>query len=155
MGEDASDRTRRELAELRGQIDRDLDTLLERAREDADPRRLIRRQPLAFFGTLGSVGALAAAGIVRKARAKRPDEQLDHMIERLGGRVNKLKGKARKQLRSSLRKELDEVEKDRRNPKEFAFSAGVTAVSAIAAELARRFAARAMRDEPRRGGPTA
>ncbi|HUG55721.1 MAG TPA: hypothetical protein VMJ92_01480 [Candidatus Limnocylindrales bacterium] len=154
MGESASARTRRELDELRGQIDRDLDALLERAREDADPRRLARRQPVAFFGALGSLAALAAAAIARKARARRPDEQLDRVIERLGGRLSKLKGKARKRFRESLRKEMAEVETPKRTPKEVAWTAGVTAITAAAAELARRFAGLAMRDERRRGEPS-
>ena len=57
MGETASARTERELAELRGQIDADVDYLLARLRDDADPRNLARRQPIAVFGTLGSLAA--------------------------------------------------------------------------------------------------
>ena len=45
MGESPSARTERELAELRGEIDADLDALLRRARSDIDPRTLLLITP--------------------------------------------------------------------------------------------------------------
>ena len=70
MGESPSARTQRELADLRRQIDDDVDALVERAKSDVDPRNLLRRQPVAAFGALGSVAALA--GVTIAIRSGRP-----------------------------------------------------------------------------------
>jgi hypothetical protein len=95
VGETASARTERELAELRGQIDTDLNYLLARVRDDADPRNLARRQPNAEFGTLGSAAAvvgIALASRVKSFRKSRTEKELDQVIERLGGRRDRHKG---------------------------------------------------------------
>ena len=63
MGENASARTERELAALRGEIDSDLMMLRARVANDVDPRRLARRQPVAFFGTLGSLIAVVGVAL--------------------------------------------------------------------------------------------
>lgn len=149
MGESPSARTERELADLRASLDVDLSELRTRLREDVDPRNLIRRQPAAVFGTLGSVLAVGAVGIVRgvrERRLRRSDTELDAVIARLGGRVDKLKGKARKRLRETLRNEIGEVEQ---GPKaqQALFSAVSTAVTAALTLVARRFASRLVGDE--------
>ncbi len=149
MGESPSARTERELADLRASLDVDLSELRTRIREDVDPRNLVRRQPAAVLGTLGSVLAIGAVGIargVRERRLRRSDTELDAIIARLGGRVDKLKGRARTRLRQTLRKEIGEVEQ---GPKaqQALFTAVSTAVTAALTLVARRFAGRLVGDE--------
>lgn len=149
MGESPSARTERELADLRASLDVDLRELQTRVREDLDPRRLARRQPLAVFGTLGSiaaVGAVAVARGIRERRLRRGDTELDAIIARLGGRVDKLKGKARKRLRETLRKEIAEVEQGPKAQQAF-WTAASTALTAALTLVARRFALRLVGDE--------
>jgi hypothetical protein len=149
LGESASARTERELADLRASIDVDLSELRTRAREDLDPRRLVRRQPVAVIGTLGSLAAVAAVSVargVRERRLRRSDTELDAVIARLGGRVDKLTGRARKRLRETLRKEVGEVEQGPR-AQQAIFTAVTTAVTAALTLVARRFAARLVGDE--------
>ena len=149
MGESPSARTERELADLRASLDVDLSELRTRIREDVDPRNLVRRQPAAVFGTLGSMLAIGAVAItrgVRERRIRRSDTDVDAVIARLGGRVDKLTGKARKRLRETLRKEIGEVEQ---GPKaqQAMFQAVSTAVTAALTLVARRFASRLVGDE--------
>ena len=149
MGESPSARTERELADLRASLDVDLSELRTRIREDVDPRNLVRRQPAAVFGTLGSMLAIGAVAItrgVRERRLRRSDTDVDAVIARLGGRVDKLTGKARKRLRETLRKEIGEVEQ---GPKaqQAIFQAVSTAVTAALTLVARRFASRLVGDE--------
>jgi len=148
MGESASARTQRELAELRGAIERDVDALKARVRDDADPRNLVRRQPLAVIGSLGSLAAAVALGLVRRAREKsRMEGQVDAVVERLGGRIDRLRGKARKEFRKRLRKEMAETSAS--GPKEAAYGALTAALTALAMTVARGFARRLAGDEPR------
>jgi hypothetical protein len=149
LGESPSARTERELADLRASLDVDLSELRTRIREDVDPRNLVRRQPAAVFGTLGSmlaIGGVAIARGMRERKLRRSDTDLDAVIARLGGRVDKLKGKARKRLRETLRQEIGEVEQ---GPKaqQALFSAVSTAVTAALTLVARRFASRMVGDE--------
>jgi hypothetical protein len=149
LGESASARTERELADLRASLDVDIRELQTRVREDLDPRRLVRRQPVAVLGTLGSLAAVAAVSVtrgLRERRLRKSDTELDAVIARLGGRVDKLKGKARKRLRETLRNEIGEVEQ---GPKaqQALFTAVSTAVTAALTLVARRFAARLVGDE--------
>jgi hypothetical protein len=149
LGESPSARTERELADLRASLDVDLSELRTRIREDVDPRNLVRRQPAAVVGTLGSVLAIGAVGIargMRERRLRRSDTELDAIIARLGGRVDKLKGRARKRLRETLRKEIGEVEQ---GPKaqQALFTAVSTAVTSALTLVARRFASRLVGDE--------
>jgi len=149
LGESPSARTERELADLRASLDVDLSELRTRIREDVDPRNLVRRQPAAVFGTLGSMLAIGAVAItrgVRERRLRRSDSDLDAVIARLGGRVDKLTGKARKRLRETLRQEIGEVEQ---GPKaqQAIFQAVSTAVTAALTLVARRFASRLVGDE--------
>jgi len=149
LGESPSARTERELADLRASLDVDLSELRTRIREDMDPRNLVRRQPAAVFGTLGSMLAIGAVAItrgVRERRIRRSDTDVDAVIARLGGRVDKLTGKARKRLRETLRKEIGEVEQ---GPKaqQAIFQAVSTAVTAALTLVARRFASRLVGDE--------
>ncbi len=149
MGESASARTQRELAELRAAIDADLRALEERVREDVDPRRLARRNPLAVFGAGGSAVAIAAVTIVRslaERSRRRSDKDIDALIARLGGRVDKLRGRARKRLRATLRDELEEVEKKPR-PRQMVYEAVGSALTAALTLVARRFASRLVTDE--------
>ncbi len=106
MGESASARTERELADLRRAIERDVDELKDRAREDVDPRNVVRRQPLAVLGGIGSLASAAVLAIVRRSRGTRLAEQrADVLVERFGGRIDQLKGKARKRFRDQLNDE--------------------------------------------------
>lgn len=149
MGETASARTERELAALRGEIDTDLDYLLARVRDDADPRNLVRRQPLAVFGTLGSVAAVLGVTIaarVKSFRRSRTEKELDQIVERLGGRLDRLKGRARKRFRETLKKEIEEVETGPR-AKQMAWESATAALTAAATLLARRFVSRLTGDE--------
>jgi len=149
LGEKPSARTERELADLRASLDVDLGELRGRVREDVDPRNLVRRQPVAVLGTLGSVLAIGAVGIargLRERRLRRADTDLDAIIARLGGRVDKLKGKARRRLRETLRKEIADVEQ---GPKaqEAVWTAATGALTAALTLVARRFASRLVGDE--------
>ena len=144
MGETASARTERELAALRGEIETDLDYLLARVRDDADPRNLVRRQPVAVFGTLGSLAAIVGVAIaarVKSFRRSRTETELDQVIQRLGGRLDRLKGRARKRFRETLKNEIEEVESGPR-AKQMAWESATAALTAAATLLARRFASR-------------
>lgn len=154
MGESASARTERELSELRAAIDADLRMLEERIREDIDPRRLAKRNPLAVFGTLGSVLAIGSVTTVRslaERSRRRSDTDIDALIARLGGRVDKLRGRARKRLRETLRSEIDEVEAKPR-PQQMVYDALGGALTAALTLVARRFASRLVADEELPGG---
>lgn len=149
MGETASARTERELASLRREIDTDLDYLLARVREDADPRNLARRQPLAVFGTLGSIAAIvgvAFASRVKSFRRSRTEKELDQVVQRLGGRLDQLKGRARKRFRETLKKEIEEVETGPR-AKQMIWESAAAALTAAATLMARRFVSRLTGDD--------
>ncbi|HEY8655749.1 MAG TPA: hypothetical protein VIN34_03315 [Candidatus Limnocylindria bacterium] len=122
-----------------------MDLLLSRVRDDADPRNLVRRQPVAVFGALGSVATLAAAaaaGRVRNARRRQPDTEIERVIERLGGRVDRLRGRARKRLREGIRTEMADAVDSKRGPKEALWGAGMAALTAAATTAAKAFASR-------------
>ena len=149
MGESASARTERELAALRREIDIDLAYLRARLSEDVDPRRLARRQPVAVFGTLASVAALvgvALASRVKSFRRSRSETEIDQIVQRLGGRLDQLKGRTRKRFREALRKEIGEVESGPRAKQMFweSATAGLTSAAAL---LAQRFASRLAADD--------
>ena len=149
MGETASARTERELAALRGEINTDLDYLLARVRDDVDPRNLARRQPIAVFGTLGSVAAvvgIALASRVKSFRRSRTEKELDQVVQRLGGRLDQLKGRARKRFRETLKKEIEEVETGPR-AKQMIWESATAALTAAATLFARRFVSRLSGDE--------
>ena len=149
MGETASARTERELAALRGEIDTDVDYLLARIRNDVDPRNLARRQPLAVFGTLGSLAAIvgiAFASRVKSFRRSRTEKELDHIVERLGGRLDRLKGRARKRFRETLKNEIAEVETGPR-AKQMVWESAAAALTAAATLFARRFVSRLTGDD--------
>ena len=151
MGESPSARTQRELADLRRQIDDDVDALVERAKSDVDPRNLLRRQPVAALGALGSAVAIAGVTItkkVRDARRRTPDTEIERIVERLGGRIDRLKGRSRKRFREQLRKEVADVQDASRGPKDALWGAGLAAVTATATALAQRFAGRLAGDDP-------
>ena len=84
---------------------------------------------------------------VRDARRKTPDSEIERIAERLGGRVDRLKGRARKRFRESLRKEMADVQDEQRGPKEALWGAGMAAITAAATTLAQRFAGRLAGDE--------
>ena len=149
MGESASARTERELAALRREIDTDLAYLRARLSEDVDPRRLARRQPVAVFGTLASVAAVvgvALASRVKSFRRSRTETEIDQIVQRLGGRLDQLKGRTRKRFREALRKEIGEVESGPRAKQMFweSATAGLTSAAAL---LAQRFASRLAADD--------
>jgi len=146
LGESPSARTQRELADLRSTIDRDVDAVIARVREDVDPRNLLRRQPLAVLGSTASVAIAAAVGILAKGREqKRERTQLDVLAERVGGRLGKLNGDARKRFRKELQKELAEVEGT--GPKEALWGAVAAGLTALATDAAQRFGRRFLGDE--------
>ncbi|MDP9246043.1 MAG: hypothetical protein M3O64_05250 [Chloroflexota bacterium] len=156
MGESPSARTERELADLRREIDDDVDALVERAKSDADPRNLFRRQPVAAVGTLGSFAALAGVAVakrVRDARRKTPDTEIERIAERLGGRIDRLKGRARKRFRDQLRTEITAVQDEKRGLKEALWGAGMGALTAGATTFAQRFAGRLAADDAKDGRP--
>ena len=149
MGESPSARTQRELEALRSSIDSDVQLLQERLREDVDPRRLARRNPVAVFGGLASVLAIGVVTTVRslaERKSRRSDTDIDALIARLGGRVNKLRGRARKRLRSQLRDEIGDIQ---RAPKsqQMLLETVSGALTAALALVARRFASRLVGDE--------
>ncbi len=149
MGETASARTKRELAALRGEIDTDVDYLLARIRNDVDPRNLARRQPLAVFGTLGSLAAIvgiAFASRVKSFRRSRTEKEFDQIVERLGGRLDRLKGRARKRFRETLKNEIAEVETGPR-AKQMVWESAAAALTAAATLFARRFVSRLTGDD--------
>jgi hypothetical protein len=149
LGESPSARTERELADLRASLDVDLAELRTRLREDVDPRNLVRRQPLAVFGALGSMaalGAVTAAKGMRDRKLRRADTDLDAVIARLGGRVDKLKGKARKRLRETLRKEIAEVEQPPK-AEQMIWQSVSGALTAALTLVAQRFASRLLGDD--------
>ena len=146
MGESASARTQRELADLRAAIGRDADALVAQARDDVDPRRLVRRRPLAVLGSLASVTLAAGVAVVRRIRESRQmDQRVDVLIESLGGRIDKLKGKARKRFRYQLRKEMAEVEPT--GPKDVAIGVLSALLTALATTMARGFGKRLLGDD--------
>lgn len=146
MGESPSARTQRELADLRSAIDRDVDAVIARVREDIDPRNLLRRQPLAVLGSAGSVAVAAAVGILARTREKKRERvELDVIAERVGGRLGTLKGDARKRFRQELQKELAEVE--RTGPKEALWGVVAAALTAMATTLAQGFGQKLFGDE--------
>ena len=148
MGESTSARTERELAQLRAAIDADLETLRARLREDADPRRMLRRQPVAVIGALGSLlafGIVTTVRSLRRSRLRRSDGDIDALIAGLGGRLDKLGGRARGRLREQLRMEVSEIETGTRAKRLLWESAG-GALAAALVVLARRFAARLVAD---------
>lgn len=154
MGESQSARTQRELADLRRRIDDDVDALIDRAKSDVDPRNLFRRQPVAALGALGSAAALAGVAItnkVRSARRRAPDSEIERVVERLGGRVDRLKGRARKRFRDRLRGEIADVQHEDRGPREALWSVGLAALTAAATTFARRFVGRLAGDDPTDG----
>jgi len=149
VGESPSARTDRELGELRRAIDSDLRALEERVREDLDPRRLAKRNPLAVFGALASVLAIGGVTTVRSLATRsqvRNDKDIDALIARLGGRVNKLRGRARKRLRSQLREEISEIQQDPK-AKQMVWEAAAAAITTALTLVARRFASRLVADE--------
>ena len=149
MGESPSARTERELEALRSTIDSDIRLLQERLREDVDPRRLARRNPLAVFGALGSIlaigGVTTARGLAERGR-RRSDKDVDALISRLGGRVDQLRGRARKRFREQLRKEIGEVE-EAPKPKQMMYEAVAGAITSALTLVAQRFASRLVADD--------
>jgi len=134
---------------LRGEIDTDVDYLLARIRNDVDPRNLARRQPLAVFGTLGSLAAIvgiAFASRVKSFRRSRTEKELDQIVERLGGRLDRLKGRARKRFRETLKNEIAEVETGPR-AKQVVWESAAAALTAAATLFARRFVSRLTGDD--------
>jgi hypothetical protein len=149
LGESPSARTDRELGELRRAIDADLRALEERLRQDADPRRLVKRNPLAVFGALGTVLAIGTVTTVRSLANRgrvRSDKDIDALIARLGGRVNKLRGSARKRLRTQLRKEIGEIDQGPK-ARQMVWESAAAAITAALTLVAQRFASRLVADD--------
>ncbi|MEK7863879.1 MAG: hypothetical protein AAB295_11520 [Chloroflexota bacterium] len=123
--------------------------LEERVREDFDPRRLARRNPVAVFGALASVLAIGGVTTVRSLNQRamvRSDSDVDALIASLGGRVSKLRGRARKRFRKQLRQEIGRVERGTK-PQQLITEAVSGALTAALTLVARRFASRLIADE--------
>lgn len=149
MGESPSARTQRELEALRSSIDSDVQLLQDRLREDVDPRRLAKRNPVAVFGGLASLMAIGVVTTVRslsERRSRRSDTDIDALIARLGGRMNQLRGRARKRLRSQLREEIGDVQ-EAPKPQQMLMQSISGALTAAFTLVAQRFASRLVGDE--------
>ena len=149
MGESPSARTERELEALRSTIDSDVRMLQERLREDTDVRRLVRRNPVAVLGALGSVLAIGAVGTTRalaERSRRRSDKDIDAVIARMGGRIDRLRGRARKRLREQLRKEIGEIEQPPK-PQQMFYEAIAGALTSALTLVAQRFASRLVGDD--------
>jgi hypothetical protein len=123
--------------------------LQERLREDVDPRRLAQRNPVAVFGGLASVVAIGVVTTMRslaERRRRRSDTDIDALIARLGGRVDKLRGRARKRLRNQLRKEVADVEQPPK-PQQMIMQSVSGALTAALTLVAQRFASRLIADD--------
>jgi hypothetical protein len=123
--------------------------LQERLREDVDPRRLVKRNPVAVFGGLASVlaiGIVTTTRSIAERRRRRSDTDIDALIARLGGRVDKLRGRARSRLRNQLRKEVADVEQPPK-PQQMIWQSVSAALTAALTLVAQRFAARLLADE--------
>jgi hypothetical protein len=159
VGESESARTERDLRTLRARIDTDLGLILERVIEDLDVREIARRRPVPVLGGAAAAGTLIVAAIARRvaeARRGRPASEIDELIERLGGRIDKLKGRKRQRLRESIRKEIGDVEMGRKIERSawLAVTAGLTALAtALAQNAARRFIREAPESTPARVEP--
>ena len=155
MGEGDAARTERELAALRGQIHSDVELLRDRVRADLDVRELARRRPVPVLGGAAAAVTLVVASLARRVadrRRRRPAREIDDLIERLGGRIDKMKKKSRERLRESIRKEIGDVEIGDRVQRSVwsALTAGLTALAtALVAQAARRF----MSEPPRETTP--
>ena len=155
MGESDAARTERELAALRGQIDTDVALLRDRVRSDLDVREFARRRPIPVFGGAATALTLVVARMAERigaARRRRPAREIDDVIERLGGRIDKMKKKSRERLRESIRKEIAEVEMGHKLERTI-WSALTAGLAALATRLARQSAARFMRESPRETPP--
>jgi hypothetical protein len=147
VGESPSARTERELTLLRATIGRDVDALVARVREDVDPRNLVRRQPLAVAGSLASLAGAVVVGFMRRARdARQKSVLLDAILDGFGGRIDRMKGSARREFRKQLAKEMAHVKKT--GPKEAAYGAASAALAALMTTLAQGFGRRLLGDEP-------
>jgi hypothetical protein len=150
MAESDSARTERELAELRGRIDTDIALLRDRVRSDLDVRELARRRPLPVAGGLVALVAVVGAALVRRSATRQQERRLgdiDHLIERLGGRVDRMKKATRDRLRESLRKEIGEVETGDRVQRTM-WAALASGLTALAVALARVSVQRFFGDTP-------
>ena len=94
MGESASARTERELADLRASLDVDIRELQTRVREDLDPRRLVRRQPVAVLGTLGSLAALTGYIGYKKLDLRGPTRSINSLKETMRWAKARLLGRS-------------------------------------------------------------
>jgi hypothetical protein len=83
---------------------------------------------------------------MRERRLRKGDTEIDAVIARLGGRVDKLRGRARKRLRETLRREISEVEQGPR-ARQAIWSSASAALTAALTLVARRFASRLVADE--------
>lgn len=157
MGESDSARTERELKALRGQIDTDISLLKERIRDDLDVREFVRRRPVPVIGGVAAATAVGLGMIARRvaaARQRRPISDIDEVIHRLGGRVDKLKKKRRERLRESIRKEIGEVEMGTKVERTL-WQAATAGLVALAAALAQSSVRRFFTDVPRGDGAQA
>ena len=131
-------------------LDVDLSELRTRLREDVDPRTIVRRQQLAAVRgarSVAGVGSVTVAKGLRERKLRRAaDTDLEAVIARLGGRVDKLRGKARKRLRETLRKEIADVEQPPK-AEQMIWQSASGALTAALTLVAQRFASRLLGDE--------
>ena len=89
---------------------------------------------------------MAIAARVKSFRRSRTEKELDQIVARLGGRLDRLKGRARKRFRETLKKEIGEVETGPR-AKQMVWESAAAALTAAATLFARRFVSRLTGDE--------
>jgi type VI protein secretion system component VasF len=83
---------------------------------------------------------------VKSFRRSRTEKELDQVVQRLGGRLDQLKGRARKRFRETLKKEIAEVEEGPR-AKQMVWESATAALTAAATLLVRRFVSRLTGDD--------
>jgi hypothetical protein len=155
MAESDSARTERELAALRGRIEADLSRFRGRLRSDLDVREMVRRRPVPVIGGAVALGAVVVSAIVgrfARKRRQRPLAEIDELVERLGGRIDRMKTKTRERLRESIRREVGEAEMGDKVQRSV-FAAITAALTAFGVAVARLAAGRFLGEPPRETRP--
>jgi len=104
---------------------------------------VLENLPTIIIPTLAAVAVKVARG-VRERRAM--EAEVDVLVERFGGRIDKLKGKARQTFRKQLRTEMAEV--GATGPKAVAWGVIAATLTALATTTAQMLGRRVLGDEP-------
>jgi type VI protein secretion system component VasF len=95
---------------------------------------------------VAAVVGIAFASRVKSFRRSRTEKELDQIVQRLGGRLDRLKGRARKRFRETLKSEIEEVETGPRAT-QMIWESATAALTAAATLFVRRFVSRLSGDE--------